>query len=174
MRKMKRRPIIAVIGGDDNTSTIDALAIGEKTGKALIDNGFRIVTGGRGGVMEAVGKGGRSSIKHKDGDIIGILPSLNKQEANQYCDIVILTGLGFARNQIVAATGDAIVAIGGGSGTLNEIALAWQFGKPIFAFTIHGWSGNLAGKTLDNKHEKEIFPVKTTIDLIEKLKKLSL
>lgn len=167
---MKTKPIIAVIGGDTNTCTAEAISIGEDTGKLLIDNGFRIITGGRGGVMEAVCRGGRSSKKHLDGDIIGILPSLNKNEANQYCDIVILTGLGYARNQIIVATGDAIVAIGGGSGTLNEISLAWQFGKTIFAYTIQGWSGNLAGRILDNKYDNEIIPVETTNDLIKKLK----
>ena len=79
---------ISIIG-DSKIVNKEEFFIAEKLGEALISNGYRIVCGGLGGVMEAVCKGGRESKKHVDGDIIGIIPGYNPGDANQYVDIVI-------------------------------------------------------------------------------------
>lgn len=169
---MSDKLLVGIIGGSHNTAKDKDLELALNTGKLLIDNGYRIISGGLTGVMEAASKGARASEKYKEGDIVCILPMLNKQEANPYCDIIIATGMGYARNQIIVASADALVAIGGGTGTLSEIAFAWQMGKPIFAYNIPGWSGKLAGKTLDNKRADKVITIKTPTQLIESLQQL--
>ncbi|MBD3190285.1 MAG: TIGR00725 family protein [Candidatus Heimdallarchaeota archaeon] len=169
---MSGKLLIGVIGGSHNTAKDKDLELAFNTGKLLIDNGYRLISGGLTGVMEAASKGARTSEKYKGGEIVCILPMLNKQEANPYCDIIITTGMGYARNQIIVASADALVAIGGGTGTLSEIAFAWQMGKPIFAYNIPGWSGELAGKTLDNKRTDKVITIKTPKQLLKLLTKL--
>ena len=124
-----RKKIIAIIG--TASASKEVISAAEQLGTLLIDNGFRIISGGLSGVMKAVSQGARKSEKHQDGDIIGILPGFNKSDANEFVDIVIPTGFGFARNLIIVAAADIVVAVAGGSGTLSEIAFAWQYRKPI-------------------------------------------
>ncbi|NHJ84043.1 MAG: TIGR00725 family protein [Asgard group archaeon] len=168
---MTRKKIIGVIGGGgEATCTKEDLTIAYKIGQLLIENNYRIINGGLFGVMEAVCKGARESNMYTDGNIIGVIPSLEKEQANDYCDIVIASGISYARNQIIVASADAIVAIGGGSGTLSEIAFAWQLNKPIFAVkTKQGWSAKLAGSRIDDKRSDIVIEVSTPEDLISKL-----
>ena len=83
--------------------------------------------GGLGGVMEAACRGA----KETGGTTIGILPSTDRSEANGFVDVAIPTGLGEARNALVVRAADAVIALGGGYGTLSEIALALKAGKPV-------------------------------------------
>lgn len=145
------RKIVAVIG--DSKIEIDSLKykLAFAMGKALVDAGYRVQSGGLGGVMEAVFQGAKTSEKYRDGDTIAIVPSFDRNSVNQYADIVIPSGLDLMRNTIVA-NADAVVAIGGGAGTLSEIALAWSLYRPIVAFAnVEGWSSELAGRKLDNR-----------------------
>lgn len=166
---MVAKKIVAIIGGGKENATQDDLKVAFETGKILIEHGYRIVTGGYSGIMEAAAKGARSATNYSDGDIIAIIPSYTKTDANVYNDIVIATGIGYARNQIIAATGDFIVAIGGGAGTLSEIAFAWQLGKIIYAYDSDGWSKELANRSLDKKRSDSIILVKTPNELITKI-----
>ena len=166
---MVRRKIISIIGGSAQTSSVEDRAVAFTIGKLLIDSGYRILCGGYGGVMEAVCKGARSSNMYREGDTIGVISTLESNDANEFCDIVIATGIHYARNQIITASGDAVVAIGGGSGTLSEIAFAWQMGKPIFSYKKTGWSGKLSEMQLDNKRSDTIIGFDTAQQLIEKL-----
>ncbi len=121
------------------------------TGRALIDAGYRVQTGGLGGVMEAVCRGARSSEKYRDGDIIALVPSYDATEVNEYADIVIPTGLDVMRNAMVA-NACAVIAIGGGSGTLSEMAFAWSFSRLLIAYdNVGGWSSKLAGTRVDSR-----------------------
>lgn len=148
---MQRPKLISVIGPNEKTCTAEIYDFGLELGKALMDQGYFMVCGGMQGLMEAVCKGARNSNQYKPGCTIGIIPSLDKSQANPYCDIVIPTGIGIARNQLVVNTGDAVVAVGGGAGTLSEIAFSWQFKKPIICYVgFGGWSEKLAGVDLDN------------------------
>jgi uncharacterized protein (TIGR00725 family) len=122
---MERRRIIAVIGGSAATPEEEEAA--EAVGRALAAAGAVLVCGGRGGVMAAACRGARSA----GGLTIGILPGPTAQEANPYVDVAIVTGMGEARNAIIARTAQAVVAIGGGYGTLSEIAYALHFGAPV-------------------------------------------
>ncbi len=117
--------IISVIGEGNARPHIAALA--EQVGRELAERGVAIVCGGLGGVMEAACKGARSA----GGTTIGILPGDNPTAANDYIDIPIITGMGYARNSIVVKTGMAVVAVGGAYGTLSEIGHALGDGAPV-------------------------------------------
>ncbi len=119
------RPLIAVIGGSSPTAGEASLAGG--VGRALAEAGAVLVCGGRGGVMEAACRGARRA----GGTTIGILPGPDASEANPYVDISIVTGIGEARNAIIARTAEVAIAVGGSYGTLSEIALALGFGTPV-------------------------------------------
>jgi uncharacterized protein (TIGR00725 family) len=86
-----------------------------------------IVCGGLGGVMEAACRGAKDA----GGTTLGILPGTDRSAANEYVDVALATGLGEARNALVVRAADALVAVGGGYGTLSEIALALKAGKRV-------------------------------------------
>ena len=86
-----------------------------------------MVCGGLGGTMEAACRGARSA----GGTTIGILPGLDRADANPYVEVAVPTGLGEARNALVVRAADAVIAVGGGYGTLSEIALALKAGKRV-------------------------------------------
>ncbi len=120
-----RIPLVSVIGGAECTPAEAALA--EETGRLLAQNGYGVVCGGRGGVMAAVCKG----VNQMGGVTVGLLPGDDGGEANDWVQIVIPTGLGEARNALVARAGVGVIAIGGGYGTLSEMALALKWGRRV-------------------------------------------
>lgn len=137
--------------GDANLGQDDPkIAVAREVGRLLVDSGCRVVTGGLGGVMAAAMEGARSSLKYAEGDTIGILPGHDPNDAAPSADIVIATGMSLARN-IVVANADGLVAIGGGAGTLSEIALAWQLRRPIVALAVEGWSKRLGASRIDGR-----------------------
>lgn len=117
--------IIAVIGG--GTCTKEAAAIAEQTGRLLAEQGAIVLCGGLGGVMEAVAKGAKAN----GGTTVGILPGADPAAANAYIDIPLATGLGEMRNFMIVRAAQALIAIGGGAGTLSELALAQRLGRPV-------------------------------------------
>jgi uncharacterized protein (TIGR00725 family) len=170
------KEIIAVIGDTNIEQDKEKYRLAFELGKSLIDNGYRIQSGGKSGVMEAVFKGAKSSKKYADGDTIAIVPSFDRGSANQYADIVIATGLDLMRNAIVV-NASAVIAIGGGAGTLAELAMAWSLYKLIIAYdNIDGWSAKLAGTRIDERPrydniiDDRIYAVQTASDTIEILK----
>ena len=166
-----RRPMVATIG---TASIEDAglLKMSEELGRMLIDNGYRIVNGGMTGVMEAVCRGAHSSEKYREGDCMGIVMRYDPDVANPYMDIVIPTGMGFARNVMVVASGDVVVALGGGAGTLSEIAMAWSLGKDIIALKAKGWSGKLGGMSLDERRDDRIISAESPQEVLEHINRL--
>lgn len=157
---MTKNKTISLIGPNASACTQKVYEFGEVLGKYLVDSGFTLINGGMGGFMEAVFKGARLSEKYSFGKTIGIIPGLQREEANTYCDIVIPSGLSYARNQLVVAASDIIIAVAGGAGTLSEIAFAWQLAKRVLCFTqFGGWSKELAGMQLDNRKKGELIPL---------------
>jgi len=158
---------MAVIGaGSKLEPSVEQLCLA--LGKQAVDAGFRVVSGGLGGVMAAVSQGACASTRRQEGDIVGVLPMYDAELANPHVDIVIPTGMGIARNVMVVASGDVVVAVGGGSGTLSEIALAWQLGKPIIALSPSGgWAQKLAGQRVDGRRDDPIFDAQTAEQAIE-------
>jgi uncharacterized protein (TIGR00725 family) len=127
---------IAVLGSSDPAPPFVSLAI--EIGRAIAEVGGILVCGGLGGVMEAAARGA----KEKGGLTVGILPSYDKKTANAFIDVIVPTGLGHARNILVAASGDAIVALPGSHGTRSEISIALKLGKPVIG--VRGW-GEISG-----------------------------
>jgi uncharacterized protein (TIGR00725 family) len=96
------------------------------TGRLIAGNGAVLVCGGLGGVMEAACRGAQEA----GGTTVGILPGT--EGGNPYLGITISTGLGYARNILVVLSVDAVIAVGGKYGTLSEIAVALNAGRPVF------------------------------------------
>ncbi|WP_341898044.1 hypothetical protein [Ferrovibrio terrae] len=120
------RAPVSVIGPRDGGPA--QLAAAERLGEILAECGFAVACGGRQGVMEAVCRG----VATKGGLSIGLLPEPHIADANPYVTLPIATGLGEARNAIVARAGFCLVAIGDSYGTLSEVALGLQFGRVVF------------------------------------------
>lgn len=143
-----RKKIVGVIGGHSCTAKVEQLAhnLGLKLAK-VVDY---IVCGGLSGVMKAVCQG----FKLENGVTIGIIPSYNKKDANDYVDIVIPTGLGYARNVLVVQTADVVIALPGEYGTLSEIAYALQFKKPVISLGSWDIAGVIKVDTVDEAINK--------------------
>jgi uncharacterized protein (TIGR00725 family) len=119
------KPIIAVVGGSECTAQEAALA--EDVGRRLAAAGAVVLCGGLTGVMEAVARG-----VHEGGGLsIGLLPGADPRAANRHIDVALTTGMGEMRNALIVRAARAVIAIGGGPGTLSEIALALRIGTPV-------------------------------------------
>lgn len=157
-----RSQVVAVIGNGILPSDDPRLALAEAVGAALAKAGFAVLTGGHGGIMAAASKGAAKA----NGTVIGLLPESNLMAANPWVTIPIPTGLGPARNAVVAHA-PALVAIGGGAGTLAELALGWQLGRRLIALRVDGWSGQLADTSLDDQLREEILGADSADDVLE-------
>lgn len=118
-------PYIGVIGESrvDPETARRAFRVGEEIAQA----GAVLVCGGLSGAMERAAAGARSS----GGTTLGILPGTQRSDANPNISIAVVTGMGEARNVLVVRTSDAVVAVGGGYGTLSEIAFCLKLGVPV-------------------------------------------
>jgi len=119
---------VAVIGpsAPDDPGVLDAA---RTAGRLLAERAYVVVTGGLGGVMAAAAAGASDA----GGTAVALLPGTNRESASPGHTVVIPTGLGEMRNALLVRTVDAVIAIGGGWGTLSEIALAVRTGVPVFA-----------------------------------------
>ncbi len=116
---------VSVIGAGECCPSIYNLAV--RLGKLLAKEGYTVICGGKGGVMEGVAQG----VAMERGTVLGILPGRDIHEANKYITHAIATGLGEMRNFLVILNGDVVVAVSGKYGTLSEIALAKKIGKEV-------------------------------------------
>ncbi|HSO98850.1 MAG TPA: TIGR00725 family protein [Solirubrobacteraceae bacterium] len=117
-------------------SRADAATIetAREVGERLAAAGAILLTGGRGGVMEAASRGAAQG----GGMTVGILPGCDRAQANQWVRVAIPTGLGELRNGLLVRAADALIAVGGGYGTLSEIALGLQANKVVIG--LGSWS----------------------------------
>lgn len=121
----RRSTIVAVIGPSDaGPAELQAAA---RAGRLIAEKGWILITGGRGGVMEAASRGAAEA----GGLVVGILPGITAEQANPYVRVPIVTGLAEARNAVIALTASALIAIGKGYGTLAEIGFALKLGRPV-------------------------------------------
>jgi uncharacterized protein (TIGR00725 family) len=164
-------PAIAVCGASRVIDPAIA-ALAREVGAAVARSGATLVCGGMDGVMHAACMGAaeaRTLAGGQGGLIVGITPTARKADANPYCDVVIPTGLGPARNSVVVLAGDAVILIGGGAGTLTEAAFAWQYGKPIVALVPSGgWAASLAGQGIDDRRADWIVAAQTPADAVQR------
>jgi uncharacterized protein (TIGR00725 family) len=128
---MKRRQVVAVIGAGDAPRAVCKLAFA--LGREIARRGAVLLNGGRTGVMESAAAGAR----REGGHTIGILPGYERSAANRHTEFAIATGIGEARNAVIVASADAVIALAGDGGTLAEIGFAKKFGKPIVA--LNAW-----------------------------------
>jgi uncharacterized protein (TIGR00725 family) len=126
-----RLPLVSVVGSAICTPAQSEIA--ETIGRLLAERGAILVCGGRGGVMEAACRGAQEA----GGLTIGILPGVDPAEGNPHLTVALPTGLGNARNALVALAGEAVIAIGGGYGTLSEIGIALKQGQRVIG--INTW-----------------------------------
>ncbi|KFG93311.1 lysine decarboxylase [Burkholderia paludis] len=117
---------VGIIGPRDATG--EQMRVAERIAHALAAAGVALVGGGKQGVMEAAARGAHAA----GGCAIGLLPEEDATHANPYLSVALPTGLGITRNALVARASLCLVAVGGGLGTLSEIALGLQWGKPVF------------------------------------------
>ena len=142
--------MIAVIGDAALAAGDPREPFAEAVGRLIVDQGWHLQTGGLGGVMEAASRGARMSTGWTPGTIVGILPGWEPSAANPYVDVALSTGMGHGRNLLVAQA-DAVVAIGGGAGTLSEMAMAWMLRRLVVARRGDGWAGQLADQRIDQR-----------------------
>lgn len=122
---MPLSPYVAVVGpGDASPEEADAA---EQVGRGLAEAGAVVVCGGLGGVMAAACRGAADA----GGLTVGILPGTDRAAANEWARVVIPTGMGEMRNALIVRSADAVIAVGGGYGTLSEVALALKTGVPV-------------------------------------------
>ena len=143
-----RKKIVGVIGGHSCTKEVGQIA--QELGKKLAKVANIMVCGGLSGTMKAVCRG----FKAGKGLTIGIITSYNKNDANEFVDIVIPTGLGIARNVLVVKTADVVVALPGEAGTLSEVAYCLQFGIPVISLKSWDIPGVIKVKTAEEAVEK--------------------
>ena len=149
MKKLDRRPQILVVGYGADVCTPQAYELAYRVGRRIAERGAILITGGLGGIMEAASKG----CQEAGGISVGIIPFEDKTKANPYLTVVIPTGIGYARNFITGYSGDSVVVVGGGSGSLTEMAAAYMRGIPIIAVVESGGvAREFAGRSLDERN----------------------
>ncbi len=165
MRNRKKQ--VLVIG--DSGEFEDRNKVAYEVGKFVAKNGWVLITGGRDGVMDSASRGAFE----EGGIVVAITPFDSLENSTPFANVVIPTGMGFARNYINVLSADVVVVIGGGSGTLSEIAYAWQFNKPIIACSfVDGWSKEVAGKKIDYREREPIINARYLQEVFEYLKKI--
>lgn len=140
----------------------DVAKLAEEIGARIAEKKAILICGGLKGVMEAAAKGAKS----RGGTTIGILPGMSKRDANAFIDIPIVTGLDQARNIIIARSSDALIAVGGGFGTLSEIAYALKLNVPVVG--LNTWEVRKQGKEI-----RDILLVQTPQEAVENAFKLA-
>lgn len=152
---MVKRIQIGVIGYNANSISIPnkTLDLAYKVGCEIAKNNAVLICGGLGGVMEYACKGA----KDNNGLTVGIIPQDNYSYANKFCDIVISSGVGLARDFMVAYSSDGIISIGGGVGTLIELCVGYMVKKTMIAIEESGGVSDFYGdKFLDERKRATI------------------
>jgi len=158
----ERRKAVAVVGS--SSANAEVLVMAAQIGGLIRRLGLNLVCGGMAGVMAAACRGFQEITVSPDRRpvAIGILPGEDLGAANPWVDAVVATGMGFARNALIVRSADAVIAIGGGSGTLSEVAFAWQTNRPIIALVPSGgWAQMLAGDRLDDRRTDAVLAAQT-------------
>ncbi|MFV2082217.1 MAG: TIGR00725 family protein [bacterium] len=130
--------MIGVIGSGDPSMSNHSDAY--DVGRMIAEGGAVLVCGGLSGVMEAASRGAYEI----GGTTIGILPGDDRHQANPYISIPIPSGMGVGRNVLIVRSSDTLIALPGGSGTLSEIAISLNIGKPVIDLGRWGIEGTIS------------------------------
>ncbi len=161
---------VILVAGSHNAS-IKAMNLAEETGKEIAKNNCVLICGGLTGVMQASCKG----IKQEKGISVCVIPSNNKSDANEFCSIVIPSGIGFGRNFILVNSADAVILIEGQAGTYIEALASYLQKKPIIALTDSGGiTDKIKDTFLDDNKTIKILSASTPKQAVElALKKIT-
>ena len=161
---MVRKRQILVIGNNDNGCTPELEKLAYDMGSNIAKSNSVLITGGLGGVMRAASHGAHDA----GGLTVGIIPQNDFSLANEFCDIVIPSGMGLMRDFLNALSADGVIVIGGGSGTLSEICAAYMYKKPIVALKNSGGTASkYADQFLDHRKNVQIIGVETADEAIK-------
>ena len=161
---MVRKCQILVIGNNDNGCTPELEKLAYDMGSNIAKSNSVLITGGLGGVMRAASHGAHDA----GGLTVGIIPQNDFSLANEFCDIVIPSGMGLMRDFLNALSADGVIVIGGGSGTLSEICAAYMYKKPIVALKNSGGTASkYADQFLDHRKNVQIIGVETADEAIK-------
>ena len=165
---VKKRQIL-VIGNNTTGCTPKHEKIAYEIGMEIAKSDSLLITGGLGGVMNACSHGAKDG----DGITLGILPQDDPKFANDYCDIVIPSGMGFTRDFLNALSADGVIIVGGGSGTLSEVCAAYMSKKPMVA--IRGIESSITPYIdgyVDHRKNVKIIGADTAKEAVEKILEL--
>jgi len=166
---MTKKRQILVIGNNTNGCTPKHEKIAYEVGAEIAKSDSVLITGGLGGVMAAASHGAHD----ENGLSVGIIPQNDATMANEYCDIVIPTGMGLARDFLNALTADGIIIVGGGSGTLSEVCAAYMHKKPMVAIrNIGGSIEPYIDDFLDHRENIKIIGVDTPQNAVKTILEL--
>jgi len=161
MAKMRQ---ILIIGNNDNGCTPELEKIAYDAGKEVAQSNSVLITGGLGGVMKAASHGAKDG----GGLTIGIIPQDDSSHANEFCDIVIPSGMGLSRDFLNALSADGVIVVGGGSGTLSEICAAYMYKKPIATIkNSGGMATKYADQFLDHRENVKIMGFDSSKDAVD-------
>jgi hypothetical protein len=139
------RAQIGIIGAGSAGEGLAELA--REVGSLVAERGWTVLCGGLGGVMEAASRGA----SERGGLVVGILPGESRSGGNPHLDVVLPTNMGHGRNVIIAQASDVLIAVGGGYGTLSEIALGLKMGKPVVS--LRSWRPDPAVRAAESAAE---------------------
>jgi uncharacterized protein (TIGR00725 family) len=166
------RTLIGIIGkgtrGASDPVPQRALDAAEEVGRLIAERDGVVLTGGLGGVMEAASKGAHQA----GGVVVGLLPSLDRNSANPYVDIPLPTGLSTIRNHLTVRGSDAVIMIGGGNGTLNELTVCYGTKPVVVLEGTGGWADRIRnclyeGKYLDERRASEIHFAQSATEAVD-------
>ncbi|HXW02501.1 MAG TPA: TIGR00725 family protein [Candidatus Nitrosotenuis sp.] len=161
---MPKRRQILVIGNNENGCTPELEKAAYDIGQEVAKSGSVLISGGLGGVMKGACHGARDA----GGLTVGIIPQNDPSFANEFCDVVIPSGLGLARDFLTALSADGVIIVGGGSGTLSELCAAYMHKKPIAALKNSGGiASQYTDQYLDHRRNVKIVGVSTPQEAVK-------
>ena len=165
---VKKRQIL-VIGNNTNGCTPKHEKIAYEVGVEIAKSNSVLITGGLGGVMAAAAHGAHDA----NGLTVGIIPQNDATLANEFCDIVIPTGMGLARDFLNALTADGVIIIGGASGTLSEACASYMYKKPMVVIrNLQSSIDPYVDGFLDHRENIKIIGSDTPQDAVKKILEL--
>lgn len=157
---------LLIVGNNENGSTPELEKIAYETGMEVAKSGSVLISGGLGGVMKAACHGAKDG----GGLTVGIIPQNDASFANEYCDIVIPSGMGLARDFLTALASDGVIVIGGASGSLSETCAAYMHKKPIVAIkNTGGIADKYADQYMDHRQQVKIIGVNSPKEAVKTL-----
>ena len=165
---VKKRQIL-VIGNNTNGCTPKHEKIAYEVGVEIAKSNSVLITGGLGGVMAAASHGAHDA----NGLTVGIIPQNDATLANEFCDIVIPTGMGLARDFLNALTADGVIIVGGASGTLSEVCASYMYKKPMVVIrNLQSSIDPYIDGFLDHREKIKIIGSDTPQDAVKKILEL--